>query len=79
MPESPTHWKDDRGYVPTGAERSKRGGDWALVYNVPCSKGAFVRIIPMRKCGHCGGKGRDPEFAYDPCSVCGKSGGLPKT
>lgn len=62
----------------TDAEREKRGGDWALVFNVPRRIGAFGRIAPKHRCGHCGGKGRDPEFALEPCPVCAQSGGLPE-
>jgi hypothetical protein len=72
-----THWKDDRGYVITDLQREARGGDWAHFYNVPCKAGAFGRIVPLHKCGRCGGAGRDPEATCDPCAVCGRSGGLP--
>lgn len=73
----PTHWKDDRGYVLTDAQREARGFDWQQAYNVPCKAGAFGRIVPLHKCAHCGGKGRDPESPYDACPYCGKSGGVP--
>lgn len=73
----PTHWKDDRGYVLTNAQREARHGDWKLAYNVPCKSGAFGRIVPLHKCGYCGGKGRDPESTHDRCPTCGRSGGLP--
>lgn len=73
----PTHWKDDRGLVLPDKTRSALGFDWIQAYNVPCKVGAFGRIVPLHKCGHCAGKGRDPEAAYDPCPKCGKSGGLP--
>lgn len=73
----PTHWKDERGFVLNAATRGALGFDWIQAYNVPCKVGAFGRIVPLYKCGHCAGKGRDPEAEHDPCPKCGKSGGLP--
>jgi hypothetical protein len=72
-----THWKDDRGFVITDEQREARSSDWKWAYNVPCRVGAFGRIVPLHKCPRCNGKGRDPEFTYDQCHACGKSGGLP--
>lgn len=72
-----THWKDDRGFALADATRSALGFDWIQAYNVPCKVGAFGRIVPLHKCGHCAGKGRDPVATHDPCPKCGKSGGLP--
>ena len=71
-----SHWKDDRGHVITDAFREQAGSDWQHYYNVPCRM-VFGRITPLHKCGHCDGKGRDPDATYDPCPTCGKSGGLP--
>ena len=73
----PTHWKDDRGFALTDGQRADLSSDWQHAYNVPCKVGAFGRITPLHKCLRCDGKGRDPEFTYDPCPVCGKSGGTP--
>jgi hypothetical protein len=72
----PSHWKDDRGHVITDAYRNEGGSDWQHYYNVPCRM-VFGRVMPLHKCNHCGGNGRDPEASYDPCPTCGKSGGLP--
>ncbi|MFZ9585573.1 MAG: hypothetical protein ACO280_11550 [Pseudohongiellaceae bacterium] len=71
-----THWKDDRGLVLADADREKLGYDWQQAYNVPCRM-VFGRVAPLRRCGHCNGKGRDPASPYDGCPKCGKSGGLP--
>lgn len=72
----PTHWKDERGYTLTDAQREAGGSDWQHFYNVPCVvRGGQVR--PLYPCGHCNGKGIDPECKFDPCPKCGKSGGAP--
>ena len=67
---------DERGLVLTDKQRSDWGGDWLDAYRVPC-RNYFGLVRPLHKCGQCDGKGRDPQAAYDPCSTCGKSGGLP--
>jgi hypothetical protein len=72
-----THWKDERGYTITDAERAAGGSDWHHFYHIPCAvRGGKVR--PIYPCGHCKGAGRDPEYQYDQCPACGKSGGASK-
>lgn len=73
----PTHWKDDRGFVLTDAQREAYHSDWKAAYNVPCVS-VRGRIVPLHQCGKCDGKGQDPEYSADGCPVCGKSGGLPQ-
>lgn len=72
----PTHWMDERGLVLTDKQRKNLGGDWAHFYNVPC-RSHSGRVTPLHKCSHCAGAGHDPQATYDPCPVCGKSGGRP--
>ena len=75
-----THRMDDRGFVVTAdwlANDPRSGSDWRDAYNIPC-RVVHGKVKPVYPCGHCGGKGRDPEFPYDHCPKCGKSGGTPK-
>jgi hypothetical protein len=70
-----THWRDDRKFAITDEYRTEKGGEWAHFYNTPCYRSRNGRIVPLRKCGDCKGKGRDS--IGDHCQTCGGSGGLP--
>lgn len=75
-PDQATHWKDARGLVITSAQRERLGYDYQTAYNVPCKKMSTGSIKPLAKCKHCDGRGQDPLTTFDPCPVCGRSGGL---